>query len=380
MLKKHKKLVLLVLVVLIGALLFYFKDYLSLFYTAAAPESAKAVQQDKDFNVLLMGIGGGNHDGPNLTDTIILANIRPSKNQVNLISIPRDLWVPDLQAKINEAYSDGQDQGKGILMARATMEKVTGAQIDYVVVLDFDGFSKLVDDLGGIDVNVVRTFDDYAYPIAGKEDDLCGHTSEEVPLIATSEAELDAFPCRYEHLHFDKGETHMNGTTALKYVRSRHALGVEGTDFARSARQELAIKAIREKALSLNILFNPVKVLSIYNILKGNINTDIPVSNYGDFIKIAKRMQDVKIKSYVIGQPDSDAGTYGLLTNPVPSADYNFAWVLAPRVGNGNFSEIHDYVKCVTSVGSCTVTADGVVPTSQLKSATESAALHQSDK
>lgn len=367
-------------VVLVGALLFYFKDYLSLFYTAAAPESAKAVQQDKDFNVLLMGIGGGNHDGPNLTDTIILANVRPSKNRVNLISIPRDLWVPDLQAKINEAYSDGQDHGKGIMMARATLEKVTGAQIDYVIVLDFDGFSKLVDELGGINVNVVRTFDDYAYPIAGKEDDLCGHTPEEVPLIATSEAELDAFPCRYEHLHFNKGEQHMNGTTALKFVRSRHALGVEGTDFARSARQELAIKAIRQKALSLNILFNPVKVLGIYNILKGNINTDVPVSNYGDFIKIAKRMKDVTIKSYVIGQPDSDAGTYGLLTNPVPSAANNFAWVLAPRVGNGDFSEIHSYVQCVTSIGDCTVTAEGVVPTSQLKSATESAALHQSDK
>src|SRR5436305_15328462 len=73
-------------------------------------------------NMLLLGIGGGTHDGPNLTDTIIFVNINQNTKKVTLVSIPRDLWIPDLQGKINTAYADGQDhgQGKGLMLAKAT--------------------------------------------------------------------------------------------------------------------------------------------------------------------------------------------------------------------------------------------------------------------
>ena len=132
-----------------------------------------------DVNILLMGIGGGAHDGPNLTDTIILVNIQPDKNKVNLISIPRDLYVDSLKTKINAAYATGEDNGgQGILLARSTVESVTSVHPDYSVVMDFSGFVRLVDLLGGIDVQIQNTLNDHAYPTEGKENDLCGVTQD----------------------------------------------------------------------------------------------------------------------------------------------------------------------------------------------------------
>lgn len=377
MLKNKKLIAILVGLILFGAILFHFRDVISLFFSVAAPESVQSIQEDKDFNVLLMGIGGGNHDGPNLTDTIMLANVRPSKNRINLISVPRDLWVPEISSKINAAYANAQDQGKGIMMSRAVIKNVMGVRPDYVVVLDFDGFVKLVDDLGGIDVNVVRTFDDYAYPITGSEDATCGLTDDQIAsfsaeIASGSATELEAFPCRYQHVHFNKGQQHMDGETALEFVRSRHALGVEGTDFARSGRQEQVIKAIKQKVFSLGILLNPLKVLSIYNILKSNINTDIPVQDYKNFINVAKRMKEVSIHSYVIGSSD-EKDPYGLLINPPPEAQYGYAWILAPRVGSSNFTEIQNYVSCIITNGNCEITATGI---QEKKSATPSAEMN----
>lgn len=381
MLKNKKFIIGFVIIVLFGAVLFHYRDVISLFFSVAAPESAQSIQQDKDFNVLLMGIGGGTHDGPNLTDTIMLANVRPSKNRINLVSIPRDLWVPDISNKINAAYANGEDQGKGVMMARAVVSQVTGVRPDYVVVLDFKGFVKLVDELGGVNVDVARTFDDYAYPIGGNENATCGLTSTQIASLSASIAsgsatELEAFPCRYKHVHFNKGQQHMDGQTSLEFVRSRHAVGVEGTDFARSARQELVIKGIKQKVFSLGILLNPLKVLSVYNILKSNIKTDIPVEDYKNFINVAKRMKQVSIHSYVIGGSD-ESNPYGLLVNPPPQAKYGYAWILTPRTGNGNFTEIRQYVSCIITNGNCTITATGIA---QGKDATSSAAMDQSYK
>src|ERR1035437_8036590 len=122
---------------------------------------------DSRVNILLLGIGGGNHDGPNLTDTIMLASIDPKNNKVTLISIPRDLWFPDVNEKINAAYQIGLSKGGGLLLAEAAVQKITGQSVDYGVRIDFSGFVKAVDEIGGLDVNVDNTFDDYQYPADG---------------------------------------------------------------------------------------------------------------------------------------------------------------------------------------------------------------------
>src|SRR5690606_23734852 len=91
--------------------------------------------QPVNFNVLLLGIGGGTHDGPNLTDTIILANIDQKKNTINMLSLPRDTWAPGQGAKINAAYAFGEEKGgKGIEQASKAIEEITGQEISYTIV------------------------------------------------------------------------------------------------------------------------------------------------------------------------------------------------------------------------------------------------------
>lgn len=313
-----------------------------------------------NINVLLLGIGGGSHDGPNLTDTIILANLDTINNKVTLASIPRDLWVPDLAGnvkKINSAYAYGESvrKGGGLPLAKAAIAKITGQNIDYGIRIDFSGFVKAVDITGGLDINVDRSFDDFQYPIEGKETDTCGITIDKLQAMASESAEQQAaeFICRYESIHFNKGLNHMNGETALKFVRSRHAKGVEGTDFARSQRQEKVIKAFKDKVLSAQTLINPAKTIGLYNILQGSIDTDIKQNEFDDFIRLAQKMKNATIQSFVIDIGDEQTQRSGLLVNPSSSSEYNYAWVLIPRVGNGNFSEIQKYLACFINNSSC---------------------------
>lgn len=314
-------------------------------------------------NILLLGIGGGVHDGPNLTDTIILANINQNTKKVTLVSIPRDLWIPDLRAKINTAYSFGEDngQGKGLILAKATVQKILDQPIDYAFRIDFSGFTKAVDLVGGLDINVDRTFDDYAYPIEGQEDASCGHTDQDISdwsNQATPSSDLEFFPCRFMHLHVNQGQQHMDGTTALRYVRSRHALGPEGSDFARSKRQQKVIAAFKEKVFSAQTLLNPAKLVDLYNTLKDSIDTDISQDDYAGFVSVAQKMKSAKIESVSLDVGEGDR--LGLLVNPPISPEFNNAWVLAPRTGGSDFSEIQQYVGCMITKGNCIVTATGI--------------------
>ncbi len=326
------------------------------------------VTEEHRVNVLLLGVGGGNHEGPDLTDTIILASIDPRTQKVTLISVPRDLWMPELSAKVNTAYTFGEDKqkGGGLLLAKATVSKLLGQQIDYAFKIDFDGFIKAVDMMGGLDVEVVNTLDDYAYPITGEETNSCEHTDEEIvdltAQIATGSAsESEAFPCRYEHLHFDSGVQHMDGINALKYVRSRHAEGKEGSDFARSKRQEKVIAAFKDKMFSVGTLLNPVKLTNLGSVLAGSIETDIKENEYDDFIKLAKKVQGGTIDSVALDTGDDAEERYGLLINPPISEEYRKAWVLSPRIGNGDYSEIQEYVGCRIENILCEVGINGIV-------------------
>jgi len=124
-------------------------------------------------NVLLMGIGGRGHEGPDLTDTMILASVDKGAKDVVLISIPRDLWVPSLSAKINSAYAYGQDEqnGQGLDLAKKTVSILLGIPVHYAFRIDFNGFVRGVDLIGGLDIEVENSFVDPKYPISGKEDD-----------------------------------------------------------------------------------------------------------------------------------------------------------------------------------------------------------------
>ena len=188
---------------------------------------------DDRVNVLLLGMAGGRHDGATLTDTILIASYNLDTNQLHIISIPRDLWLPSLAAKANAVYQLGLLEKNGLDNARTVMGNIVGLPIHYGLRIDFQGFIDAVDILERIEVGVQNSFDDYLYPITGKENDLCGweevereFNEEEAKklnieqgkrkvfikdaVIATDSAQEDKgvkyFSCRYEHIHFDRGD------------------------------------------------------------------------------------------------------------------------------------------------------------------------------
>lgn len=315
-------------------------------------------------NILLLGNAGGMHDGANLTDTIMVATIDPKSNRINLISLPRDLWLQDGQLKVNAVYAYGKKQGDGLKIAKEKIGTILGIPIHRAVRLDFNGFIRAIDELGGIDVEVEKSFDDYLYPITGKENDLCGLTelekefSEEeakalniepgkrkvfVDLagkIATDAAQEDNgykyFDCRYEHLSFEKGVVKMDGETALKFVRSRHGTNGEGSDFARASRQQKVLEAVRNKVLSVETLVNPAKIAGVINALGQSFETDVPIIDVLDLYSVVKKADS--INSYVLGGSGGEA----LFVHPQPG-DFGGAWVLTPK--GGDFTIVQNYIQ-----------------------------------
>jgi len=287
--------------------------------------------QDHYLNILILGVAGGEHEGPDLSDTMIFASINIDKKKALLISIPRDIWISSMRAKINTAYTYGEEKkpGGGFTLSKAAVKEIFDTPVDYAVKIDFNGFVKAIDILGGIDVNIKRSFDDYKYPIPGKENKEC-------------EDELDEeFKCRYEHVHFDRGLTHMDGKTALIYVRSRNAEGAEGTDFARSQRQQQVLLAVKNKFFNLNTLLNPTKIKKLMQTFDKSIKTDIPASEVDDFIRLGLKLKDIKITTFSLDAGDEKNGKTGLLKNPDPT-NYDGQWVLVPKT---SWEEIQKKIK-----------------------------------
>ncbi len=267
-------------------------------------------------NILLLGIGGKGHDGGQLTDTIMVGSIKPSTRQASLLSIPRDLTVPIEGSgfgKINaiNAYAEQSDKGSGGIATSQAIGDLLNSPIDYYVRVDFSGFEKIIDQIGGIDVYVENTLDDYAYPILGNEDN-------------------PNYYSRYEHLHIEKGWQHMDGSLALKYARSRHGGAGEGTDFARARRQQKIMEAVKDKLISAKVLLNPKSVSEIIGTVNDNIATNVKV---WEIIKLWSFVKDLKSEDIINKVLDNSPS--GLL---VDGRGVNGAYILSPR--SGDFSEI----------------------------------------
>lgn len=290
-------------------------------------------------NILVLGTGGADHEGPDLSDTMILASIDRNGQDVAMVSIPRDLWAPSLSAKINAAYAFGQTQGNGLALAQKTVRELFDLPIHYAARVDFDGFTKAIDLVGGLDVNVDQGFSDYRYPVPGRENDTCGVDIKEATVqAAILEPENDLFPCRYETITFKKGLIHMDGVTALKFVRSRYGSNDEGSDFKRSARQQKVILAMRQKIFASDTLTNPETIINLIATFDKSIDTDIKSNKIPLFVKLAQKIETGKIRNIVLdgGRPES------VLEIPDPDA-YGGQFVLAPK--GSNWHDLAEYVQ-----------------------------------
>jgi len=262
--------------------------------------------REKDrVDILVLGMRGENdieEMGKYLTDTIMILSVKTDENKAAMASIPRDLYVKIPQhskmEKINYAYAYGNTlNGDGLGMAEIVVEEATGVDIDYVAVIDFSAFKKLIDMVGGIDVYAPREF------------------------VETSQWGWE--------FRVPQGMNHMNGETALYYARSRYST----SDFDRSRRQQDIIMALGDKLMRKEILANPIKLNAVLNAVSDGIDTNIDLISLLGMVKYADILKNNNIRKLVLDDSENS-----LLT----SGHINGSYVLYPKEGMENYSRIRE--------------------------------------
>jgi len=230
-------------------------------------------------NFLLLGIDQrAGEQGPWRTDTMIVVSLDPATGGVSMLSIPRDLWVPIPgygENRINTAHFTGDARnypGGGPALAKKTVSENLGIPIHYYVRVNFSGFERLIDLIGGIDINVSHEINDPLYP-----DDNYG----------------------YEPLYIPAGFQHMDGETALKYARSRRS----SSDFDRMNRQQQVLLAIASRVMSLNLLPTLLRRLpELTSTLQDSVKTDLQFADVLELAKLADELDLNKIQTAVIDE------------------------------------------------------------------------------
>lgn len=294
-------------------------------FSLATPKPINDVSPQKGiYNILFLGYGGGNHDGALLTDSMIVIHVDTIAKKVALISVPRDLWTASNQ-KINAVATYN-----GFSAVGPAVTAVTGLPINYFVSVDFNGFSKIIDDLGGVSVQVPKTFDDSFYPILGQENNTCGMTNDQINALKAQYSGYDLetkFTCRYEHLHFDAGPATLDGTTALKFVRSRHG----DSDFGRSLRQFAVLVGIENKLISFQAAG---KFNDIVNTISQIVKTDLDAGTIKSLVTVLGDPKPYGLKQIQL--------TTDNVLNQGTASDGEF--ILYPKSGMGNFSGVKSFI------------------------------------
>jgi LCP family protein required for cell wall assembly len=290
----------------------------TLFNTNIKPEQLKG-EGDGRVNILLVGIGGGDHDGANLTDSMVIASIDPVAKDISLLSIPRDLYVkvPDFWSmKINAAYSSAYDralengvkddkaQAAGFAKLEEVITNHIGVPIHYHALVNFQAFQQGVDAVGGIDINVKEDL----------YDDLLAGDNFGNPWIAK------------------KGQTHFDGKVGLLYAQSRHT----SSDFARGERQREVLVALKEKVFATGTFSNPSKVTKLIDALGNNITTN---ASLGELLRMYDVTKDI---------PSSSIASIGLTDEPnvlITTGQVDDQSIDLPVAGLNNYDDIKTFVR-----------------------------------
>lgn len=247
--------------------------------SALTPLLAPAWENEEPFNVLLLGVdqrpGQGN---ATRTDTMILLHVAPKTSDVGMLSMPRDLWVPIpgfSETRINSAHVLGEINnypGGGPALAKETVAQLTGQKVDYYARINFEGFRRVLEEIGCINITVPFDIDDPTFP-----DDNYG----------------------YDPFYIKAGDYCMDASIALKYARTRH----QDSDFGRMKRQQQVLMAVKNKVLSpeeLPRLLTRLPVL--YQALSDSFQTDIPASKQIALINMARNLSGGNVRQLVIDQ------------------------------------------------------------------------------
>lgn len=278
-------------------------------------------------NILILGIDTRETNAGLLnTDTMIIASYNHKTNDVVMMSIPRDFFVPvpdqGWYTKVNGIYSVGEktEEGTGIDLLATVLEDIIDMEIQYHAMIDLKGFTDIIDAIGGITVNVENSFTDYQYP-----------TGAPAPYSP------------YQTVSFEAGPQLMDGDTALKYSRSRKSPDAsEGSDFARAKRQQNVLVALQENLLSSETLLDPSKLLEILDLVEGNITlSEFTMEDIQAGLSLLKKQseEDGQMYSFVL---DPSIGDWQVLTDKGLTQDN--AYVIGPKLGLGNYTDLHSII------------------------------------
>jgi LCP family protein required for cell wall assembly len=309
-------------------------------------DELKGEKEDR-INVLLLGMRGENVTGGGLlADTIMIASIEPKANKVSLVSVPRDLYVTDpgkdSKSKINAVYAYGEERkknGGGIEDMETIAGEITGLPINYSVVINFEGFKKLVDALGGIDITLSKPFEESAQ---FNEPHICNsfftqptgkYETKTVKYYSNTDkvwktrvtasyplctAPADTLECGGD-FKLPAGKNTLNGAKTLCFVRSRDLT----SDFERAKRQQIVLQQIKEKASQLGIM-DFAKINAILDDLGENVRTDMQAWEMKRLFDLYKGMNAPQIYQRVL--EDSEEG---LLYAPQQTPETGY--ILLPR-------------------------------------------------
>jgi LCP family protein required for cell wall assembly len=330
---KRSLLGLLVLIIISGAY-FFVKGYIQSRKILRGGGSAAALAKEVDItklhgegdgrvNIMLLGKGGPGHDGPDLTDTLLIASIDPVSKDAALLSIPRDMWVKtgNSSMKINAVYAIAKQnvlakkryanqaedaERAGLNAIENTMESTFGIPIHYYGMVDFEAFRKAIDTVGGVDITVKEKLYD---PTVAWENNWN-------PLIA------------------DVGAQHFNGKKGLLYARSRH--GSARGDFDRAQRQREILVALKDKVLSAGTYSNPVKISQLMDAFGDHIRTNFTRNELMRLYELGKDIPSSKISSLGLADPPNVL---------VETGNVNGQSVVLPKAGVGNYGDIQSFVR-----------------------------------
>lgn len=291
-----------------------------------APSLLKG-EGDGRVNILLLGIGGPGHDGPDLTDTIVILSVDPVNNTATMLSVPRDIWVKQpvnyfgASQKINAVYESGKYKALGKMDASNSnanaveagftaedqiMQTVLGLKIHYHMLVNFQAFRQAIDTVGGVTVDV------------------------KTPLIDPTMA----WENNRNSTLAPAGIQQMDGTKALLFARSRET----SSDFARADRQRQLMMALKDKVLNAGTISNPTKIDGLMNAFGDNVYSDLSTQGASRLYSIIKNVNDSKITSVGLG----DQGQELLTTDHVGNIS-----VVRPLAGLDSYDAIHMYVRSV---------------------------------
>ena len=263
--KEQKSFIIRFLLCILLAFVFFFLGYgayyfskLQQFLSTSVDQKAVITSliptyQPNQTNILLLGSDNDQKfSGNPLTQTMMIIHIDYVKKEVDMFSIPRDLWVrmPDRQ---NYGKIDQAAEYEGIPSAIKVVEQTFGIQINHYAWVGLYGFIKSIDTIGGINLQVVHPVLDNQYPTDINSPNLYG----------------------YQRLDIQAGMHHMSGEEALQYVRSRHEDQIG--DFGRTERQRQLLLALKQLVLSSPNLITQAPQL--FDSLKSQIKTDLSLGD-----------------------------------------------------------------------------------------------------